>query len=94
MQPSTQVTHIPEFGVTEPSVRFLVKVAADELILESVMDIVFPPLPLSTFLDFTRNAWLHITHHIIKYFFFNTGWAYVGATATDRLLRIGESTSE
>ena len=31
MQPSTQVTHIPEAGTIEPSVRFLVRVAADVL---------------------------------------------------------------
>jgi hypothetical protein len=34
MQPSTQVTHIPDDGVTEPSVLFFVKVAAEELTLE------------------------------------------------------------
>jgi hypothetical protein len=36
MQPSTQVTHMPEEGVTDPSVLFLVKVAADELTLDNV----------------------------------------------------------
>jgi hypothetical protein len=30
---------MPELGVTEPSVRFLVRVAAELFILESVMDI-------------------------------------------------------
>jgi hypothetical protein len=35
MHPSTQVTHIPEAGTTDPSVRFLVSVAADELTFES-----------------------------------------------------------
>jgi hypothetical protein len=40
MQPSTQVTHIPEMVVTESSVRFLVKVAAEELIRENVEDII------------------------------------------------------
>jgi hypothetical protein len=39
MQPSTQVTHIPEAGTTDPSVRFLVRVAAEELTLESVIAI-------------------------------------------------------
>jgi hypothetical protein len=34
MQPSTQVTHIPELGVTEPSVLFFVRVAAEEFTLE------------------------------------------------------------
>jgi hypothetical protein len=38
MQPSTQVTHIPEIEEMEPSVRFLVRVAADELSLVSVND--------------------------------------------------------
>jgi hypothetical protein len=37
MQPSTQVTHMPEEGVTEPSVRFFVSVAAEALIRERVM---------------------------------------------------------
>jgi len=36
MHPSTQVTHIPELGVTESSVLFFVRVAADELTLENV----------------------------------------------------------
>jgi len=36
MQPSTQVAHIPDAGTTEPSVRFFVRVAAEEFILESV----------------------------------------------------------
>jgi hypothetical protein len=35
MQPSTQVTHIPDTGTTEPSVLFFVSVAAEVLILES-----------------------------------------------------------
>jgi hypothetical protein len=35
MQPSTQVTHMPEAGVTDPSVLFFVSVAAEELTLES-----------------------------------------------------------
>jgi hypothetical protein len=34
MQPSTQVTHIPDEGVIEPSVLFFVSVAADEFTLE------------------------------------------------------------
>jgi hypothetical protein len=36
MQPSTQVTHMPELGVTDPSVLFLVSVAAEVFTLESV----------------------------------------------------------
>jgi len=43
MQPSTQVTHMPEAGTTESSVRFFVNVAADELILEYV-EIMFVKL--------------------------------------------------
>jgi hypothetical protein len=35
MQPSTQVTHMPEMGTTEPSVLFLVSVAAEALILDN-----------------------------------------------------------
>ena len=34
MQPSTQVTHIPDEGVIDPSVLFLVKVAAEVFTLE------------------------------------------------------------
>jgi hypothetical protein len=34
MHPSTQVTHMPEAGTMEPSVLFLVNVAAEALILE------------------------------------------------------------
>jgi hypothetical protein len=37
MQPSTQVTHMPEAGTMEPSVRFLVRVAAEAFVLENVM---------------------------------------------------------
>jgi hypothetical protein len=33
--PSTHVTHIPDIGVTEPSVRFFVSVAAEEFILDN-----------------------------------------------------------
>jgi hypothetical protein len=35
MQPSTQVTHMPEVGTTEPSVLFFVSVAAEAFILDS-----------------------------------------------------------
>jgi hypothetical protein len=35
MHPSTQVTHIPEDGTTEPSVLFFVNVAAEEFIRDS-----------------------------------------------------------
>jgi hypothetical protein len=44
MQPSTQVTHIPEQGVTDPSVLFFVNVAADEFTLDRVVDIFIPPI--------------------------------------------------
>jgi len=37
MQPSTQVTQMPEPGVTEPSALFFVSVAADVFILEKVI---------------------------------------------------------
>jgi hypothetical protein len=37
MQPSTQVTHMPEMGTTEPSVLFLVSVAAEALTLDNVI---------------------------------------------------------
>jgi hypothetical protein len=35
IQPSTQVTHIPDAATTDPSVLFLVKVAAEVFTLES-----------------------------------------------------------
>jgi hypothetical protein len=38
IHPSTQVTHIPDEGTTESSVRFFVRVAAEALILENVVD--------------------------------------------------------
>jgi hypothetical protein len=41
MQPSTQVTRIPEFGEIESSVLFFVKVAAEEFILEKVQGIIY-----------------------------------------------------
>jgi hypothetical protein len=44
MQPSTHVTHIPEAGTTEPSVLFLVKVAAEAFTFENVSDIYLTPL--------------------------------------------------
>jgi hypothetical protein len=78
MQPSTHVTHIPELGATESSVRFFVNVAADEFILERVMDIMSPPLPISIFLDLTSE----------------TGWAQIGAASADRLIRLCVSASE
>jgi len=40
MQPSTHVTHIPEIGVTDPSVRFFVSVAADEFNLDSDIEVL------------------------------------------------------
>jgi hypothetical protein len=44
MQPSTHVTHMPEAGTTEPSVRFLVRVAAEAFTFES--DIWISPFSL------------------------------------------------
>jgi hypothetical protein len=41
MHPSTQVTHIPDVGVIDSSVLFFVNVAAEELILDNVNDILF-----------------------------------------------------
>jgi hypothetical protein len=41
MQPSTQVTHMPEAGTTESSVRFLVRVAAEAFTFEMGANIVF-----------------------------------------------------
>ncbi len=88
MQPSTQVVHMPELGDIEPSVRFFVRVAADAFILESVMDIFFPPLSSSVLLDLTCHAGLHVTHHIIKLFFFDTGRAKISAATADRFVRL------
>jgi hypothetical protein len=46
MQPSTHVTHIPEPDVTDPSVRFLVSVAADAFNLELGANIRGLPISL------------------------------------------------
>ncbi len=78
-----QVTHIPDPGVIESSVRFFVKVAAEAFILENVFVI-----GLSSIIgprNFTCNTGLHVTHHIIKLFFFNTGRTKIATTATNRL---------
>ena len=56
MQPSTQVTHIPDEGVIEPSVLFLVSVAAEAFILESDSDIESYLLCSSFLFYFTGNA--------------------------------------
>jgi len=85
---------MPEFGETEPSVRFFVKVAADEFILDRVMDIKLPPLPTSIILDFTRYTGFHVTHHIIKLFFINTGRGQVCAAPAYGFIRLVVGASE
>jgi hypothetical protein len=54
MHPSTQVTHIPDIGVIDPSVLFFVRVAAEEFILESVIAIAFSLFPLYLLLTYFR----------------------------------------
>jgi hypothetical protein len=76
MQPSTQVTHIPEDGVTESSVLFFVRVAADEFVLDSVVNMVSWSLLYCIQLSSWRFSWgslyltghtgLHVAHHVLE----------------------------
>src|ERR1017187_6928229 len=86
MQPSTQVTHMPDAGTTDPSVRFLVRVAAEEFTFES--DIWISPLRCSIFADFTGDTRRHVTHQIVELRFLQTRRAQVGTSAADRLFRL------
>jgi hypothetical protein len=88
MHPSTQVTHMPEAGTTESTVRFFVRVAAEAFILEKVSDTAFAPLVLSIFLYFTGYARIHIAHHIIELFFLDAGRRQICAGPADSLLRL------
>jgi hypothetical protein len=90
MQPSTHVTHIPEVGTTEPSVRFFVRVAAVALIF--VNDICV--LLSSILFDLTGYTRAHIAHHIIERFLFDTGRTQVGAPSADGHLRLSVGTPE
>jgi hypothetical protein len=97
MQPSTHVTHIPEDGVTEPSVLFLVSVAADELTREYVIDIRsfrIVTRVLSVLVYFTGDTRLHVAHHVVELLFLNAGRGEIGATATDGFVRLGKSASK
>ena len=52
----------------DPSVLFFVRVAAEEFILESDVDIESAPLisVCQTYLDFTGNTRVHVTHHVVE----------------------------
>src|SRR5450756_1969230 len=86
MQPSTHVTHMPEAGTTEPSVRFLVRVAAEEFTFES--DIWISPLRCLLLANFTGDTRRHVTHQIVELRLFQTRRPQVGAGAADRLFRL------
>src|SRR3972149_4534940 len=62
MQPSTHVTHMPEAGTIDPSVRFFVSVAADVLVLESDIGLVslFSPDQLFRISQATHGDMKHI----------------------------------
>src|SRR5512136_1392326 len=92
MQPSTQVTHMPEAGTMEPSVLFFVRVAAEALILES--DMSFFSFLFSIFFDFTSHAGLHEAHHIFKAPLLETGRAQVGTPPADGLFRFRKGASQ
>src|SRR4030066_1807249 len=86
MQPSTQVTHIPEMDVTESSVLFFVRVAAEALTLESDIGSY---LCLSGLVYLTGNARVHVTHHVVVAVSRDARRGQVGTTATDRLVWLG-----
>jgi len=84
MQPSTQVTHIPEACTIESSVLFFVNVAADALIRDN--DIGYAPFPFSILFDLTSHAGGHVTHHIFIPFLLETRRAEVSTASADRAL--------
>jgi hypothetical protein len=57
MQPSTQVTHIPDAGVIDSSVLFLVSVAADEFTLDNDVGILYSSVVIFYFFCIS-----HATH--------------------------------
>jgi hypothetical protein len=85
---------MPELGQIDPSVRFLVRVAAVAFILESVTAISLPPYSNSVLLYLTRNTWFHVTHHVIEFFLLNARGAKVRTSSADGLLRLGIGASE
>jgi hypothetical protein len=83
---------MPEAGTIEPSVLFFVRVAAEELILESDMSIF--SFLFSIFFDFTGHAGLHEAHHIFKPLLFETGRAQISTPTTDGPFRFRKGASQ
>jgi hypothetical protein len=77
---------MPDCGLIDCSVLFLVSVAAEEFILE--LDGYIPLFSffsrIGSFLNFTCDAWVHIAHQIMELLFLNTGLAEILAAAADR----------
>src|SRR5512146_2550304 len=84
MQPSTHVTHMPDAGTTEPSVRFLVRVAADVFTLES--DIWISPLLILP--NLAGGAGRHVAHQIVELGFLEARRPQVRARAADGFVRL------
>jgi hypothetical protein len=83
---------MPEIGEIDPSVRFLVRVAADVFTLDS--DIAFSPSQPLAPPDFTGDAGVHVTHHVVELIHIDARGTEIGAAATDRILRIRVGTPE
>src|SRR5512137_2658280 len=101
MQPSTQVTHMPEAGTIDPSVRFLVRVAAEEFTRDRDMTSSFvgsardrssgrPRLVLwrsaRSLGDLAGHAGLHVAEHVVEAVLHEAGRREVGAGAADGLV--------
>jgi len=91
MQPSMQVTHMPDAGVIDPSVRFFVRVALDVLTLEK--DIYHAPFWIWSFFGFACHAGRHVTHHIVKLFLLDAGWTEVRTASADCSFRLRKGTA-
>src|SRR5512137_2929324 len=85
MQPSTQVTHMPEAGTIDPSVRFLVRVAAEEFTRDRDMTSSFAGRAPS-FRDLAGHAGFHVAEHVVEAVLREAGRREVGARATDGLV--------
>jgi hypothetical protein len=83
---------MPEAETTELSVLFFVSVAAEALIRDK--DMGDAPFLFSIFFDLTGHTGRHITHHIVKPLFLETGRPEVGTASTDRPLGFHISASK
>jgi hypothetical protein len=50
--------------------------------------------PPSSFFDFASDAWLHVAHHVVELFLFNTWRTEICAPAADCILRLIECASQ